>query len=135
MIDVAWNDEYCIGIEEIDRQHIDFIKLLNRFNIVFCSGSHIYLQDRILLEISKYFEYHSVSEENLMIISGYPDMEAHKHAHDIFNKALEGKRYAIKNGSINGSDIIKHLYNHWFLHHTQKEDRLFAEYISKKGNQ
>ena len=113
---------------------MDFVKLLNRFCIVFGSGSHISLQDRILLEILKYFEYHCVSEENLMILSKYPEMKAHKHAHDIFNKAFEVKCYGIKNGSVNGSDIIKYLYNHWFLHHTQKEDRLFAEYISKKGN-
>jgi hypothetical protein len=60
MQEIVWKDEYCIGIEEIDKQHMDFLKLMNRFNIIFGSGAHIRLQDRILLEILRYTEYQCV---------------------------------------------------------------------------
>jgi hemerythrin len=132
--DVIWKDEYCIGIEEIDKQHMDFIKLLNRFIIIFASGAHVSMQDRILLEIFKYFEYHCVSEENLMLISRYSKINTHEQMHNSFIKELRNKLYGIKNGSINGNDIIKYLYNHWFLNHSQTDDRSFAEYLSKKGS-
>lgn len=114
---------------------MDFIKLLNRFLIIFASGSHISIQDRILLEILKYFEYHCISEENLMLIYRYPNMNIHERMHNSFLKELRNKLYGIKNGSINGNDVVKYLFNHWFLNHSQTDDRLFSEYISKKGSQ
>jgi hemerythrin len=130
MSEIVWKEEYYIGIEEIDKQHMDFIKLINRFDILFGTGSYLRLQDRIMLEILKYFEYHSISEENLMIISRYPNVNDQEKEHKVFIKLFHDKCYGLKNGSINGRDIITYLFN-WFLNHTQKEDRRFAEYICR----
>jgi hemerythrin len=100
MSEIVWKDEYCIGIEELDRQHMDFIKLVNRFHILFGTGSHIRLQDRILLEILKYFEYHSISEENLMLISKYPNISNQEKEHKSFIKTFQNKCYGLKEGGI-----------------------------------
>jgi hemerythrin len=131
MNEMLWKEDYCIGIEEIDKQHMDFIKLINRFNIIFSSGAHIFLQDRILLELSKYVAYHCVSEENLMIISKYPSMSIHQDEHKSLITTLQDKCDRLKTGNANGSDIIKYLFD-WFLQHTQVEDRKFAKYIHER---
>jgi hemerythrin len=34
MHQIEWKDDYLTGIEEIDRQHKDFVKLINRLSIV-----------------------------------------------------------------------------------------------------
>ena len=128
---ISWKDEYCVGIEEIDKQHMDFLKLINRFMVLFGSGWHIRLQDRILLEILKYAEYHFVSEENLMILYNYTDIVIQEKEHSILIKSLKSKCSGLKEGSVNGNDLIKFLIN-WFLHHTQEEDRRFARYIIEK---
>ena len=128
---ISWKDEYCVGIEEIDKQHMDFLKLINRFMVLFGSGWHIRLQDRILLEILKYAEYHFVSEENLMILYNYTDIVIQEKEHSILIKSLKSKCSGLKEGSVNGNDLIKFLIN-WFLHHTQEEDRRFARYILEK---
>jgi hemerythrin len=128
---MAWKDEYCIGIEEIDRQHMDFVRLMNRFVILFESGSHIKLQDRILLEIHKYAEYHFVSEENLMMMYHYPSRDVQEKAHQALLKILQHKCIGLKEGSVNGTDVIKYFLN-WFLRHTQEEDRKLAKYINEE---
>ncbi len=128
MEEILWKDEYDIGIEEIDRQHRDFIKLINRFIIIFGSGAHLAVQDRILLELLKYLEYHCVSEENLMIIARYPSIHEQQKEHALLLETLPHKVLSIKSGRINGSEIIKYLFN-WFLQHTQHEDRKFVEYL------
>lgn len=130
---VLWKDKYCIGIEEIDKQHMDFVKLINRFMVLFGSGGHINLQDRVLLEILKYAEYHFVSEENIMIFYNYPDHATQKEAHDVLVRLLKRKSFGLKMGSVNGSDLIRFLIN-WFMHHTQEEDRKLAQYILDKEN-
>jgi hemerythrin len=53
--------------------------------------------------------------------------------HKLFIKTFQNKCYGLRDGSINGSDIIRYLVN-WFLNHSQKEDRGFAEYIQRKSN-
>ena len=34
MKQMIWKDEYLTGVEEIDLQHKDFVKLINRLNII-----------------------------------------------------------------------------------------------------
>jgi hemerythrin len=133
MQNIVWKEEYCIGIDEIDRQHMDFVKLINRFIILFESGSNIRLQDRILLEIVKYFEYHCISEENLMIISHYPRIDIQTDAHKQLIKSVYHKAVGLKEGMVNGTDIINFLIR-WFMNHTQEEDRKFATYIKEQSN-
>jgi hemerythrin len=130
---MSWKNEYCIGIEEIDKQHMDFVKLMNRFMVLFGSGANIRLQDRLLLEILKYAEYHFVSEENLMIIYKYTDISNQEKEHNILINAFKKKCTGLKEGSVNGNDLVQYLIN-WFLSHTQEEDRKFAKYIFEKSN-
>lgn len=131
---IVWKDEYYIGIEEVDKQHMDFVKLINRFMVLFASGGHIRLQDRILLEILKYAEYHFVSEENLMMLYRYPDIAAQKDEHSLLITAFKTKCSRVKEGSVNGNDVI-HFLTDWFMNHTQVEDKKFAEYITQEGNE
>lgn len=131
---IVWKNEYCIGVEEIDKQHMDFVKLINRFMVLFSSGGHITLQDRLLLEILKYAEYHFVSEENIMLFYRYPDIDIQKKEHTILVKFLKSKYSGLKEGSVNGNNLIRFLIN-WFMHHTQKEDRKIARYILEKRNE
>lgn len=56
MKELLWDSSYEIGIEEIDRQHIDFIKLLRRFNIGAQNAIPLTMQLRILQELVKYSE-------------------------------------------------------------------------------
>ncbi len=51
MKDITWNDNYAIGVEEIDRQHIDFVRLVRRFNIGIQKGIPMAVQLRILQEL------------------------------------------------------------------------------------
>jgi hemerythrin len=130
---ILWKDEYCIGIEEIDKQHMDFVKLINRFMILFRSGAHIRLQDRLLLEILKYADYHFVSEENLMMIYKYTDIAIQEEEHNKLIKSFKNKVSGLREGSVTGNDLVQYLVN-WFLNHSQEEDRKFAKYIIEKSN-
>ena len=100
--------------------------------ILFGSGSNIRLQDRILFEIQKYLEYHCVSEENLMMISKYPYIGTQEQEHKSVLKNMISKCSRLKEGTTNGDDFIKYLFN-WFMQHTQQEDRKFAEYLGERN--
>ena len=133
MEEITWEDRYCIGIDEIDKQHMDFIKLLNRIIIISRTGGHVRLQDRLLLEMLKYAEYHFVSEENIMMLYRYPDIGIQKETHKILLETFQRKCSEERSGSININDLIKYMLN-WFMDHTQDKDRKMAEYIKETSN-
>ena len=133
MKEITWEDRYCIGIDEIDKQHMDFIKLLNRIIIISRSGGNIRLKDRLLLEMLKYAEYHFVSEENLMMLYKYPDIDIQKKEHKILLEAFQHQCSKERSGSTNINDLIKYMLE-WFMDHTQDKDRKMAEYIKETSS-
>jgi hemerythrin len=81
MRQIEWIDDFSTGVEEIDRQHKDFVKLINRLNIVQEHGNKKAIAVRLLNELGKYVEYHFASEENIMFLTRYPALERQQQAH------------------------------------------------------
>lgn len=81
MHQIIWKDEYETGVEEIDRQHKEFVKLINRLNIMHDAGNHSGYALRLMNEVGKYADYHFTSEENLMDLTKYPHLETQQKAH------------------------------------------------------
>jgi hemerythrin len=68
-------------VEEIDRQYKDFLKLINRLNILHGKGDPPVLISRFLRELGAYAAYHFVSEENIMVLLKYPDLSRQEAEH------------------------------------------------------
>ena len=67
--------DHKIGIEEVDLQHQYFLDLIKRLSVILNSNVSAHLDTRLINEIIKYAEFHFQSEENLMVINDYPDLE------------------------------------------------------------
>jgi len=130
MKELLWDSSYEIGIEEIDRQHIDFIKLLRRFNIGAQNAIPLTMQLRILQELVKYGEYHFCSEENLMLITKYPDLANQQAEHSRLLTSLERRVDLYRIAPNTGEQLSEFLYD-WFVNHTQVEDRKIAAHIGR----
>jgi hemerythrin len=128
MKDVIWDETYNIGIEEIDRQHMEFIKLLRRFNFGIEKTAALTVQFRILHELLKYAEYHFASEENIMFFTKYPEFAAQQSEHKRILSWLGRRVDAYKRAPDNGERLSNFLYA-WFVDHTQVEDRKIAAHV------
>ena len=128
MEDLIWDESYNIGIEEIDRQHMEFIKLLRRFNFGVQKAAPVSLQLRILTELVKYADYHFSSEENIMLLTKYRDTPAQQEEHCRILNWLGRRVDAYRRAPETGEQLSGFLYA-WFVDHTQIEDRKIATYI------
>jgi len=130
MRQIIWKDEYLTGVEEIDRQHKEFVKLINRLNIIHDCGNYSGYALRLLNEVGKYADYHFTSEENLMIITKYPQLESQEKAHkDLlirYRQLVES--YKSQNAGI---DDIIHFLEVWFTGHTVQVDKKIGEFLAK----
>ena len=127
---IIWEKSHSVGEEEIDEQHRDFVKLINRLQIMHDRGTPRDLTLRILLEVVKYTEYHFTSEENLMIIAKCPLLERQQKEHRALLEALNEKYKAFEAGDETIKPIIDFLVG-WFLSHSSDLDRRAGQFISE----
>jgi hemerythrin len=125
---IEWNESFSSGIEEVDNQHKELIKLIQRLKITQEKRLPKEFVLRILQETAKYSEYHFISEENLMLVTKYPDFKRHESEH---KKLLHSLAYKIKSYQDDLeplASLITFLTN-WFTSHTREEDAKIGVYL------
>lgn len=122
-----WRDQFYVGVEGIDVEHKNLITCLNKLIVAQHMDKSIVLKlaDEVLL----YAKFHFLSEENLMCLLHYPDMNAHCQEHKTVIKTLENKRGHLDESLNYLQDFVEYLV-HWFIEHTQTTDRDLANYIN-----
>lgn len=89
---MMWNDQFLLGIKEIDEQHRKLVDMVERTkNLVVDSKDGIDCYDEIvdvLKELSDYTIYHFTFEEGLMDNVHYDKIIGHKMEHKIFVKKI-----------------------------------------------
>jgi hemerythrin-like metal-binding protein len=73
---VQWSERFSVGVRELDEQHQQLIKLLNR--LIATQGTintHSETISDVLMAIPRYAQVHFKAEERLMEEYGYPGLE------------------------------------------------------------
>ncbi len=132
---IDWKSSYDLGIEDIDFQHHFFANLINRLSDELRTVNSLDRTASLLAELNAYACFHFISEENMMSRAGYPDLDEHiSHHRDLIDKlGAKGGLLQVKHTEQSAEELIEFLID-WFLHHTIHEDRLFADYLHKKGS-
>lgn len=123
-----WKKDYSLGVEEIDHQHEYFLHLIHRFDKRLNQDLDDHLVIRHLDEIMLYTKFHFCSEENLMILHAYPDIEEHKELHIEIIQNLTNNLTLYKSNKIDLESLVSFLVD-WFINHTIQEDKKFANFI------
>ena len=130
-----WDSKYNIGVEQIDDQHRYFLSLINKIIDESERTDHIDYLLALINELKAYAKFHFISEENLMMKTGYPGLAEHRQHHRQLLNDLAPK---ITNAELKKShDELQKLINYlleWFFHHTAAEDRLFGDYYTNFSN-
>jgi hemerythrin-like metal-binding protein len=119
---ISWKPEYSTGNSEIDLQHQYFIKLIHRLDEELKSSDDPDHQNRLLWELSKYVEFHFLSEENILRKAGSEGLEQMISSHESLSEELGGKIQGSMMGIVPAEDVISFLTN-WFIKHTASEDK------------
>ena len=125
---VKWEARYDIGNELIDSQHRIFVMLLNKLAITVRSGATEEYMFRVLNELKKYAEFHFLSEENLMIEFGYPDLKKHEEIHSKILLELNVLADHMVHDNARPLDVVIFLRS-WLFNHILNEDSHIAQHI------
>lgn len=117
---------------EIDQQHKKLVGMFSELNEAVKGGEPREVIYRIIDDIISFTRTHFVSEEQFMVQTGYPEIEAHKNKH---KQLLEEALHLREKLEHVGEEIFTDWFNHWpfsrVLAHIQYADKQVEEYIAQ----
>ena len=130
---LEWTDALSIGIEEIDEQHRELVRLLNQLHSAIMEKHGALVCIEILDRLVEYTRVHFTVEESLMRLLGYPDYAPHRQEHEKLIDQIVTLQQKLKSGEVNVTFELLHFLRNWLTHHILETDRAYVPYFTSKG--
>ena len=130
---IQFSDSLLIGIDEIDKQHMMYLDILNELLDSMKERKSREIQSEIIDKLISYAFYHFTKEERYLNESTYPGKEQHKREHEAFvEKLIQFKKdYDTKKLTLT-IDIINFM-NNWWINHIKVSDKKYQPYLVKEN--
>ena len=131
---LEWKEEMSVGIPEIDRDHKQFISLINELNRSITEGrKQAEIKERlqfIVEDATRHFR----QEERFLLEWGYPDIESHTLSHTLALKALQRIQeafipYGLDSEWVDAGLLLKSI----LISHILTEDMKYADYYRSRS--
>ena len=127
---ITWNDKLKTGIPLIDEQHQFIVEALSEIRISKLKKVELF---QLLIDLQAYLSVHFTTEENYMLETNYPELEAHKTNHDMVLQ--DTKNVLTQNANDNTSseialNFVTYMQN-WFLDHYSSKDVKMDDYLKQ----
>ncbi|MCG9889508.1 MAG: bacteriohemerythrin [Thermosynechococcaceae cyanobacterium MS004] len=124
-----WQDQYCTGDHQTDREHQDLFALVNTLHDALTQAEHPATLRGILEELASHTLDHFRTEEVLMQNHNYPDYGRHKQSHDRLEAKVRALLQRIEaDESALTADIPAFLAD-WLVHHIKGEDQKMISFL------
>jgi len=128
-----WKDEYSVGIDSIDKQHMKLLNLINSLQTAAQFSTGEVFEQEALDDLVLYTKTHFSYEEGLMEQHGYPEFESHRLQHqkmitkveEVLAEYQQDKDTAMKNATIFLRD--------WLINHINGTDKQYSRFLIDKG--
>lgn len=122
-----WNDDYLIGIEELDYEHRDLINRLNELHGELAQHDEKGKIEDCLREIQVRVAAHFALEEHFMIDNNFFNYTPHKEEHDNFLALIADliEKFLVDPELSYGDELEKQL-QHWIVNHILTSDQELA---------
>ena len=131
---IQWSEKFSVGVEELDQQHQQLVKMLNRLIAKRETiDTHSETISDMLLAMTQYAKEHFKTEENLMKEYGYPGLEEQKQEHRTYRiKAVDFSTATILGIEAVPEILLAYLFE-WWTHHILDEDMKYKQFFKEKG--
>lgn len=126
---IEWTDELEVGVEEIDDEHRELIRMINEvFDGISNDGPGGAAPG--LARLVAFTQHHFRTEEARMLESRYPRFEQHQREHiELTSQVLEiRQRMKGENSGRLTIELLAFLKS-WLVDHIRRSDRAFGGYV------
>lgn len=129
---IEWTPALEVGLEQMDRQHRQLVKILNELHQAMLAGSHPRDVMRVMEELILYTKYHFNTEERLMAEAGYPGAARHRQKHQALTAKVEEFASEVLKGRATVSLSVLQFLKDWLNKHILGTDKEFAEFVKSR---
>ncbi|MGD1046347.1 MAG: bacteriohemerythrin [Bacteroidota bacterium] len=126
---IKWQDEYSVGVKELDEQHQN---MLNIINTLLAEQQNEYDADKLSETISSLIHHayvHFAAEEKYLVQTNFPDIKIHVLEHVGFiMKTLELSLKVKEGTKDNRLELLRYLKG-WYSSHVLGIDRLYIPFL------
>ncbi|MEJ2591997.1 MAG: bacteriohemerythrin [Candidatus Thiodiazotropha sp.] len=130
---LEWLDDWFLGVEEIDRQHVNLAVLLNRIaDSLAVTTAHAGTGEEsmpLVLTLQEETRRHFNDEEAVMREHDYPDLTEHHREHIMLLAELQAFIREIEAGRRQFDLDTLTALKHWLINHVIDSDLAFARYL------
>jgi len=131
---VKWRSSYETGIASMDKQHKVLIDLINQlYDMIIRDDKHSAGLDTVLQRCFEYADEHLQSEERLMMEHGYPELEAHLAAHNVFKMKIAELKGGLATDPEKSVNKTYTFIRSWLLEHILGVDMKYGPFLQSKG--
>jgi hemerythrin-like metal-binding protein len=122
----------CIGIDTIDEQHKELVRLVNQLHSAMKARVGMQESSEILGKLAEYTVYHFGFEEKLFDKYDYPDKEQHKKFHKNLVAKVVDFQNELKAGKAGLSMDLMLFLTNWLKDHILKKDKAYVAFLKDK---
>ncbi|OOY35776.1 hypothetical protein BOV90_01450 [Solemya velum gill symbiont] len=130
---IIWEDDFSVGVEELDRQHQQIIEIINTLSDKPRLFRRFQNVSSALMELTNYVSEHFLLEEQLLHENGYPNLLEHSKKHTLYSNKIAD----LCQGSLDGKrDVPTELINFltdWWINHILHEDMQYKAFFKERG--
>ena len=130
---IMWNNNFSVGVQNLDEQHKKIIKILNKLIEMNDTTVDSEIISDTLTEMTKYASEHFEAEEKLMNENNYPDYLLQKEQHKQFREKTV--RFCLDTMSYKATIPIEVLsfLREWWINHILSSDMKYKTFFSQLG--
>lgn len=122
MVLIDWNEDFAVGIPEVDNDHQELIQDINDLYEQLGSDLHELTVMDFLGAVYAEAREHFIREEDLMLEHDYPGYEDHKAEHEQFLERMGELMDEYQDDVHNEEGGMSLWLSHWFVNHFQGHD-------------
>ncbi len=133
MSKIEWSEKLNVGVDEIDTQHKELIKIANALIHAITIGKNEMTINNVVRKLREYTVFHFNSEEKLMKKNNYDKYIEHKAEHEQLKKSVKKfQRSIYEKKQLSGKDLFEFMKT-WLLDHILKSDMRISAFLNKKN--
>lgn len=130
---MTWNNNFSVGVNSIDAQHMTLFKIVNELHDAMIKGEAQKVTGELLKKLVVYTQSHFSFEEGMMASAKYPALaEHHVHHEDLVRQVSDFmERFGRGDSSIN-VELLQFLSG-WLTRHIKQEDKGYGPWLNQHG--
>jgi len=132
MKEIKWSDEISVGVDLIDSQHKELIRIANELIKAVHLGQEKEILDKVINKLREYTVFHFNCEEDLMEEIRYPGRSDQVREHIRLKKDVKAfQRQLYLQEDITANTVLEFVTN-WLIKHILAYDRKLARFIRQQ---